>query len=59
LNKDEPGGDYCWSSCDSECSIKGAGNVQKFAHNDAKEMAVASTKRYLLIFCSVEASICY
>jgi len=59
LNKDEPGGDYCWSSCDSTCSIKGAGNVQKFAHNDAKEMAVASTKRYLLIFCSVEASICY
>jgi RHS repeat-associated protein len=63
LNKDNPGGDRdCMSACDlgdwpGDCG--GDDSIQKYAFNDVKNRAIASSRFYLMLFCAEKANICY
>jgi len=65
LNKDGVGARdrECMNACDQgdwngDCA--GWDNIQRFAFNDAKELAVSTTKNYLALFCLLAGpNICY
>jgi hypothetical protein len=63
LNKDSPGGDRdCMHACDlgdwpGDCG--GDDSIQKYAFNDVKNRAIASSRFYLMLFCAEKANICY
>jgi hypothetical protein len=65
LNKDGVGARdrECMNACDQgdwngDCA--GWDNIQRFAFNDAKELAVSTTKNYLTLFCLLAGpNICY
>jgi hypothetical protein len=65
LNKDGVGANdrECLNACDQgdwngDCA--GRDNIQRFAFNDAKELAIVSTKTYLTVFCFMTGpNICY
>jgi RHS repeat-associated protein len=63
LNKDNPGWDGdCMHACDlgdwpGDCG--GDDSIQKFAFNDVKNRAIASSRFYLMLFCAEKANICY